>query len=290
MIYGNDAVLQLIQKMAKNDHLPHACLIYGEKGTGRKTIADYLAMTALCTGENAPCGECSSCRKVQKGIHPDYIHVEHSGKKNGFSVDTVRSVCRDAIVAPNDGNRKVYLFADCDNIDPRSQNTLLKLTEEPPEHVVLLFTAVEKNVFLDTMLSRMIPLAVQPCTAEECFQALTTEHECSEMDAQHAVQACGGNIGKCLEWLENAEMQELTRQIARLTEAVSQKRQYDVLQILAQFEKDRQTASVLLESFDKQLRDAIMMKYGQSDRMGCDFAKRRTAFQRDNVGVYAVML
>ncbi|HAJ98067.1 MAG TPA: hypothetical protein DCO72_10075 [Ruminococcus sp.] len=270
MIYGNDAVLQLIQKMAEREHLPHACLIYGEKGTGRKTIADYLAMTALCTGEHAPCGNCPSCRKMRKGIHPDYIHVEHSGKKNGFSVETVRNVCRDAVIAPNDGSRKIYLFADCDNIDSRSQNTLLKLTEEPPEHVLLMFTAVQKNVFLDTMLSRMMLFAVRPCTAEECFQALTQEHECPPAEAERAVQTCGGNIGKCLDWLENEEMQELTRQTAMLTDAVSARRHYEVLRILAQFEKDRQKTAVLLEYFDIQLRDAIIMKYGQCDRMGCD--------------------
>ncbi|MEE5992535.1 MAG: hypothetical protein V3G42_04775 [Oscillospiraceae bacterium] len=270
MIYGNDAGLRLIQRMAENDHLPHACLIYGQKGMGRKTLADYLAMAALCTGEHAPCGHCLSCQKVQKGIHPDYIHVEHSGKRNGFSVETVRNVCRDAVIAPNDGNRKVYLFADCDNIDPRAQNTLLKLTEEPPEHVLLLFTVVQKNVFLDTMLSRMMPLSVHPCTPEQCFQALTQEHECSSMDAERAVQACGGNIGKCLDWLENPEMQELTKQTALLTEAVSKRRQYDVLRILAQFEKERQKASILLEYFDMQLRDAVTMKYGRNDRMGCD--------------------
>ena len=270
MIYGNDALLQLIQKMAVNDHLPHACLIYGEKGMGRRTIANYLAKTALCTGTNAPCGECPSCRKVEKGVHPDYIQVEHSGKKNGFSVETVRSICRDAVIAPNDGSRKVYLFADCDNIDPRAQNTILKLTEEPPEHVLLLFTAVQKNVFLDTMLSRMMPLAVRPCTPEQCWQALTQEHECSSIDAEHAVQACGGNIGKCLEWLENPELQELTQQTANLTVAVSQRRQYEILRILAQFEKDRQKTVVFLQYFDMQLRDALMMKYRQGDRMGCD--------------------
>ena len=63
-IYGNDPALDLIRTMRERDHLPHAALLFGEKGMGRKTIARYFAMTALCTGTHAPCGECQSCRKI----------------------------------------------------------------------------------------------------------------------------------------------------------------------------------------------------------------------------------
>ena len=102
-IYGNDPVLALIRTMRERDRIPHAALFFGEKGMGRKTLARYFAMTALCTGEHAPCGECPSCRKILQDDldevhpHPDVIWVEHSGKKLGFSVDTVRRICKDAI-------------------------------------------------------------------------------------------------------------------------------------------------------------------------------------------------
>lgn len=270
-IFGNEPVLQLIRTMAEKDRIPHACLIYGDKGMGRKTVARYLAMTALCTGENAPCGGCPSCRKLQMEtedtfLHPDFIRVEHSGKKGGFSVETVRAVCKDTIVAPNDGERKVYLFADCDSIDPRAQNTLLKLTEEPPPHVLLLFTAVSRNVFLETMLSRMMPLAVLPCTPEECRQALTEQHGIAPHDADKAVTACGGNIGRALAWLEDENMQEMTKQLTAVSEAIAAGNQYEVLRILAQYEKDRQNAAEFLRLLDVQIRDAAAMKCGQESR------------------------
>ncbi len=270
-IYGNDAILSLIRTMAAQDRIPHAALIFGEKGMGRRTIARYFAMAALCKSGNAPCGTCKSCRKVMQDIHPDVIWAEHSGKKNGFSVETVRTICKDAIVAPNDGERKVYLFADCDGMDSRAQNTLLKLTEEPPPHVLLLFTAEHRNALLPTMLSRVVPLAVRPCSPEECRMALTEAHECSPADAERAVQACGGNIGNAVEWLEDTDKQELTRQVAALTEAVAKRSSYEVLRILAGFEKDRQTAAVLLRLLDRQLRDALVMQYRPDPpRMGCD--------------------
>ena len=275
-IYGNDPVLSLIRTMRERDHLPHAALLFGEKGMGRKTIARYFAMTALCTGAHAPCGECPSCRKLLQDDmqdihpHPDVIWVEHSGKKRGFSVDTVRAVCKDAIVSPNDGERKVYIFADCDQMDIRAQNTLLKLTEEPPAHVLLLFTAEHRGAFLTTMLSRMMPIAVRPCTAEECREALVQQHGCTPADAERAAGSCGGNIGKALQWLQDPAMQEMTGQAAALTEAIARRQQYEVLRILAQYESDRTAATAFLKLVDLQLRDALVMRYSPDVMIGTD--------------------
>ncbi len=273
-IYGNDKNLEFIRKMKQNGHLPHACLFYGEHGSGRKTLANYFAMTVLCTEQNAPCGVCRNCQKILRGVHPDLIPVEHSGKKQGFSVDTVREVCRDAIVAPNDSDRKIYLFSDCDAIGIPAQNTLLKLTEEPPEHVLLLFTAVSKSTFLETMLSRMAQIAVCPCKPEECREALLS-HGCTPEEAQSAVQSTGGrNIGFALRWTEDTALQETIRQTAALTSAVAQRNQYEILRILSEFEKDRSRTEEFLHLLMLQFRDACALRSGSSFLTGCD---RRSA-------------
>lgn len=268
-IYGNTPVLQLIRTMVQQDHLPHACLFHGEKGLGKKQLARYFAMAALCEQKNAPCGVCSSCRKILHDSHPDVIWVEHSGKKQGFSVETVRFVCKDAIVAPNDGERKVYIFADCDQIDPRAQNTLLKLTEEPPSHVLLLFTAGHRNVFLETMLSRMMPLAVTPVPEDDCIRALQEAGHAPDAAAR-AAQVCPGNIGQCQEWLASDKFQEMTAHAAQLTEAVAGHKTYEILRLLSLYEKDRAEARAFLRLLDLQLRDALVMKYTHSHLTGCD--------------------
>ncbi len=278
-IYGNETTLHLMQTMVRSGKIPHACLIHGEQGLGKKTLARYFAMAALCTGENQPCGTCPSCYKAEHGVHPDIIWVEHSGKKQGFSVETVRNICKDAIVAPNEGKRKVYIFGDCDAMDVRAQNTLLKLTEEPPPHVLLLFTAAHRNVFLETMLSRMMQLAVCPCTAEDCEAALLAAGH-SSAQAKQAAQVCGGNIGKSLAWLASEGMQEMTGHIGELTAAIAARKSYDILRILAIYEKDRQTALEFVKLLDLQLRDALILKYTQEHLTGCD---RKSAEQLSQV-------
>ena len=272
-IYGNAKNLKLMRSMKEHQHLPHACLFYGEKGSGKKTLAKYFAMTAFCTEEHAPCGTCRNCKKILHNMHPDFIFVEHSGKKQGFSVDTVRKICHDAIVAPNDNNLKIYLFADCDAIGIPAQNTLLKLTEEPPEHVMLLFTAEQKTIFLETMLSRMMQIAVNPWSQEDCKTALLAQGK-SIADSEKAVNACGGNIGKALHWLEDSNMQELTKQVADFTNAVATGKHYEILKILYAYEKDRQQALEFLKLLNLQFRDALIMKYQYENNflMGCDKA------------------
>lgn len=272
-IYGNEKTLHLMRTMVQNGKVPHACLIHGAAGMGRKTLAKYFAQTILCTGAEKPCGECPSCRKILHDAHPDILWVEHSGKKQGFSVETVRTVCRESIVAPNDGDRKIYIFADCDNMDIRAQNTLLKLTEEPPAHVLLLFTAADPQVFLETMRSRMMQMAVCPCTEEDCRKAILAQGHTPEQ-AEQAAAICGGNIGRGLAWLDSEEMQTMTRQIGALTEAIAAKQSYEVLRILADYEKDAAQAAEFIRLLDLQLRDALILKYTQAHLTGCD---RRSA-------------
>lgn len=270
-IYGNEATLRLIRSMAEHSCIPHACLIHGEKGLGKKTIAQYLAMAALCEGEQKPCGVCKSCRRVQNGSHLDILRVEHSGKRGGFSVETIRFVCRDSIAAPNNGYRKIYLFEDCDNMSVVSQNTLLKLTEEPPPHVLLIFTAEHKGVFLETMLSRMMHFAAGPCSAELCRQALV-QKGCTPEEAQFASSVAGGNIGKALDWLRSEQMQEMTKHIAAITRAMAGHNSYEILRILYLYEKDRNTALEFLRLLDVQMRDAAALKFLPGDSIGCDTA------------------
>lgn len=265
-IYGNSRNLELIRNLKLHHRFPHACLFYGQQGSGRKMLAQYFAMTALCTGDSehpgtpVPCGVCRNCRKILRNTHPDLIFPEHSGKKQGFSVETVRNVCQDALIAPNDGDLKIYLFADCDQISIPAQNTLLKLTEEPPDHVILLFTAREKSVFLDTMLSRMIQIAVNPCTRQDCKTALLSRG-ISPADAENAVRACGGNIGQAIQWLEDEDMQKLTRDVTDFTNAVFTRKHYKMLRILHDYEKDRRKALDFLRLVSEQFRDAMMFKY-----------------------------
>ena len=166
--YGNEQIQHTLHQMLLRDRAPHGFLFYGETGLGKKTLAKQFLAELLCTGTEKPCGSCKSCKMLADGVHPDVRFVEHSGKRNGFSVDTVREVCVDLASPPNEGNAKCYVFGDCDAMDTRTQNLLLKAVEEPPAYGYFIFTATSPASLLPTVRSRIVSLAVSPVTEQEC--------------------------------------------------------------------------------------------------------------------------
>ena len=93
-IYGNKQLLDALAGMRASGRTAHALMICGEKGSGRKLIAKYYAQSLMCEApENGrPCGVCNACRNVEKGIHPDVIYPEKSGKLGNYKIETAREV------------------------------------------------------------------------------------------------------------------------------------------------------------------------------------------------------
>ena len=155
-LYGKKSLQTTLSRMASGERLAQSFLFYGDAGFGRKTVAHWFSALLLCEHpENGqPCGHCKSCHNLQKDCHPDLILVPHSGKLGGFSVETVRQICSSVSIPPNNGSRKVYLFLDCDQMDDRAQNLLLKQLEEPPAYAFFLFTG-NVQFFVKTLYSNI---------------------------------------------------------------------------------------------------------------------------------------
>lgn len=247
--------------MLKSGRQPHCFVIYGEKGLGKKTAALYMAKTLLCEkGGITPCGECRSCRNADKNIHPDIIFPEHSGKLMTYSVEVCREVCSDSIVVPNNGDRKIYLFTDADNIRIPAQNALLKLIEEPPDFAYYIFTAVSKDSFLSTILSRAVSLGVSPCSDEECLTALAEKGFSSE-ESRKAMDAFGGNIGMCESFLQSESLQNIAELTKKAAVSIVNRDEYGLLTALSsETLADRDNAFVFFEMMDRVIRDAAAVQ------------------------------
>ena len=108
-ILGNDRLMQNLSASIRKNRFSHFYLISGPEGSGKHTLADYLAGALLCTGETKPCGQCSACRKVLAKSHPDYITVDDPEHKT-VAVRVIRESLESIFVRPNESERKVYLF------------------------------------------------------------------------------------------------------------------------------------------------------------------------------------
>ena len=176
--------------------LSHAVLIEGEKGTGRKELALWLAKAILCKDENRPCGNCPVCRKIQSKNHPDVEIFGESGGARSFHIDEVRSIKESLWLAPNESEQKVYILLNIENMTQEAQNALLKSLEEPPSHARFILTCDNRRSLLDTIISRSTVYTLEPPTREECSFALRENFpELSENEAELFAIAYGGNFG-----------------------------------------------------------------------------------------------
>lgn len=259
--------------MRANKRLPHALLLQGESGCGKKTIALWFAMLMLCEqAENAPCGQCRTCRLIAEHNHPDVLIAEHSGKRLGYSVETVRNIRKEAAILPNNGDIRLFLFPDADGMSIQAQNALLKSVEEPPPHACFVFTAQTAGVLLPTLLSRMTVKAVFPVTKGECTEALLRRNY-GEDAVQQAVARYDGNIGKCIAFLEDEAIRKSTELAAECTHALAARDEYQMLRCLTAAAADRDCYRRVLLLLDAQIRDAAVFTLeGSFDRLGCDRA------------------
>lgn len=258
-IYGNKAVTDTLDSMLRSNRLSHAFLLFGEKGLGKKTLASYAAEKIV-----------GADREINPLSYPDIIWVEHSGVKQGFSVETLRNLCGDAYILPNNGDKKVYILSDCDNISIQAQNTLLKIIEEPPPFTHFIFTAQTKSVFLPTVLSRVISLGVTECSREECAEALRGKINCSEAEISEAVSCFGGNIGLCLDYIGGGETRQIVSRVKALADGIGKKSEYEILKALSPLEGNRQLAKEVLSQLGKVIRDSSVLRLGEGNYVGCD--------------------
>ncbi len=147
--------------------LTHAYLLLAQPEAGY-AAACALARTMLCSAPDParrPCGVCRDCRKAEKGIHPDVITVgrltDEKGKpKREIYVDQIRDLAADAVVLPNEAERKVYIIREADTMNAAAQNALLKVLEEPPPFVSIVLTAASASALLETVRSRCVTVHV----------------------------------------------------------------------------------------------------------------------------------
>ena len=276
-IYGNDHLLRTLSSMVINDRAAHSLLIYGEKGCGKKLIAQYYTELLLCESptENGPCGVCNSCRNVEKKIHPDVVFPERSGKLGGYSVDTARDIISDAFIKPNNNSgKKVYVFSDCHNVDTRTQNALLKIVEEPPDYAYFIFTAEARTEFLPTIISRCVCLGAYAASQEEAEAALEDEGFKPE-DIHRAVGCFHGNIGLCMDYLSDDSIRKQVDLTKSLADSIIRKDEYTLNALMYSSGNERNEVRTVLTMLDKLIRDAAVLGEDKSAKLiGCD---RRSA-------------
>ena len=154
-VIGQDHVTAPLRAALANNRVNHAYLFSGPRGCGKTTSARILARALNCELAPVadPCGECDSCRDLARG-GPGSIDVIEIDAASHGGVDDARDLREKAFFAPVRSRYKVYIIDEAHMVSTQGFNALLKLVEEPPEHLRFIFATTEPDKVLATIRSR----------------------------------------------------------------------------------------------------------------------------------------
>ena len=165
-VVGQGAVTQTLKTQLLSGHMSHAYLFTGSRGTGKTSCAKILSKAVNClnpVGGN-PCNVCEACKAIDAGTCMDVLEID-AASNNG--VDNVRDLRDDAVYAPSQVKKRVYIIDEVHMLSISAFNALLKIIEEPPEHLLFILATTELHKVPATILSRCQRFSFRRITPED---------------------------------------------------------------------------------------------------------------------------
>ena len=207
-VIGQDQVTIPLMRALDENKLTHAYLFSGPRGCGKTSSARILARCVNCAKgpTSHPCGECESCKDLATG-GPGSIDVVEIDAASHNGVDDARELRERAGFAPARDRYKIFILDEAHMVTPQGFNALLKIVEEPPEHVMFIFATTEPDKVIGTIRSRThhypFRLVPQEVMGPYLEQICEDEHiEAEPGVLRLAMRAGGGSVRDTLSVLD----------------------------------------------------------------------------------------
>ncbi len=209
-IIDQERPIRTLASFLAHGTIPHALLFTGIEGVGKRSAAIAFAMACNCRGgpggggsgpggSPAPaqaCGECSVCRKISQGQHPDLLKVVPDGTP--IKIEQVRDLCQSLALKPYEARVRVVVIADAHRLTAAAGNALLKILEEPPERTVLILTAPQTADLLPTIVSRCRHLRFKPIARKHLAAMLVRAYGFTAEEAALTAAMAHGSVTRAL--------------------------------------------------------------------------------------------
>ncbi len=267
---GNVQTVDSLKQSLNNKKFAHSVLLCGEGGTGTNYLARLLAADYLYAGEKDEIAKRNGTQQVLSNNSPEYIVIEGTGANGDIPVELIRTARKDIFGTSLSAGGRVVHIKKAQNLNAFSANALLKVLEEPPENVLFILTAASQSAVLPTLRSRCNVYTVTAPSEGECAEylqkAFKNTNGIKERSAQLA-NIFAGKIGLCTYCIAEKEGAETLEDATKIKDALYEKNKYKALCKISKYEKDKQSARVMLDML-AQLCAADLRRFTGKDTAG----------------------
>lgn len=206
-IIGHEKTLNIINGYLEKSHFFGGYIFSGPEGIGKKMVAKCIAQKLNCAAlQDAPCGTCDSCLKIEKLQHPDLHLIENN--ESQIKIEDIRGIQRQANFKPYEGALKVFIIDNAHQLNQEAGNSLLKILEEPPKDVLIILITHKPQNIIKTVLSRckMIKFSALPRTKLE--EVLTSNYALDRLTAHFLAFYAEGRLGLALRLKDTPLLQD----------------------------------------------------------------------------------
>ncbi len=273
-LFGNAAVRDRLGHALRSGTLPHALMIVGPRGSGRRTLSKMLALSLFCeAGKEAstlPCGVCRSCRRAKEGNLLDLHVIKPEEGKSLLGVGAIRDIRSDLALSAAEADCRVFLIEDADKMNAAAQNALLISLEEPPSDVYFLLIAEREEDLLPTVRSRCQTVRTELFDRDTLRAHLEGDSRFRSLEAREPekaealLSAANGTVGGALALLDEATLTEVMRRrdaVDAITRSLGERgggALYLAMRPLGN--EKREELILLLSLLSDALRDLILLK------------------------------
>jgi DNA polymerase-3 subunit delta' len=174
---GNRKIIQRLQTKLREKRFPHGLIFSGPDGVGKHTCALMIAKALNCPNAESDgfCDQCSACRKIDSGAHPDVITISLEDEATQIKIAQIRQLLSTLDLQPLEGRNKVFIIDPANLLNAEAANALLKGLEEPPENSFFILITVNVHELLMTIRSRSQVYNFTPLTLDEIRQHGVTD-------------------------------------------------------------------------------------------------------------------
>jgi len=269
-IIGQPKVVALLERGLEKGSLSHAYLFVGPRHVGKASLALDLAQALNCEAVDRPCSSCSACTRISAGNHPDVQIIGlASDKKTEVGIDQIRDMQRASGLPPFEGQCKVFIIDNTENLSPEAANCLLKVLEEPLPQRVYILLATAENLVMPTVVSRCQLVYLHPVSPVVIKEILIDRYDVPDDHAEKLSRLSKGCPGWAISAIQNDsvfdERSEKLSTMLEIINADSDSRFSYAAELSSEFGKSRQYGDEILGLWLDWWRDLLLIKGGATE-------------------------